>query len=86
MNGLSDKSHATHGSIQFLFHSELSVSHSKLAWLNVIPCQYDLKRFKRNKTATFDSNCIEQTVQYIFHGRWGNMKCPNEHVKDVFLT
>ena len=52
MNGLSDKSHATDGFIQFLFHSELSVSHSKLAWLNDI---LRFKRFNRNKTVTFIS-------------------------------
>ena len=35
MNGLPDKSHAAHGFIQFLFHTELSVSHTKLPFLNV---------------------------------------------------
>ena len=55
MNGLSDKSHAAHGFIQFLFYSELSVSHHKIATMKGYVGNTIFVLFNQY----FDSNCIK---------------------------
>ena len=71
MNGLPDKSHAVHGFIQFLFHTELSVSHSKLSFLNVTTViLYGSDSTVRNQTVDgflFKLYPYNRTVWIVIH-------------------